>query len=76
MIAAGAQHIERGIHRGLVRRARNRTQRRRIARIRITLDWSRISSMKIREKRLNLSMNRATCLVLFTFYIGNGVTSS
>jgi hypothetical protein len=38
MIAAGAQHIERGIHRGLVIRARNRTQRRRIARIKMTLD--------------------------------------
>jgi hypothetical protein len=64
MIAAGAQHIERGIHNGLVRSARNRTQRRRIPRIKITLDWSRISSMKIREKRLNLSMKRATCLAL------------
>ena len=62
--AAGAQHIERGIHNGLVNRMRNRTQRQSPTRMRIALDYKMIWSMKIREKRLNFSIKRAICLDL------------
>ena len=57
--AAGAQQIERGIHRGLVRSTRKRTQRQRPKRIKRTLDWRKSSKRKIREKRLNFRRNLA-----------------
>ena len=57
--AAGAQHIDRGIQRGLVRSTSKRTQKARAARIKITLDWRKISRRKIMLKRRNLRRNFA-----------------
>ena len=62
--AAGAQQIDRGIHNGLVSKTKKSTQRHSPRRIMMTLDCKNISSMKIMEKRLNLSRNLATCLSL------------
>ena len=64
MIAAGAQHIDSGIHRGLVIRQRKKNTMQRAISINTTLDYRIISSKKINENRENFKANFAICLAL------------
>jgi hypothetical protein len=64
MIAAGAQQMDRGIHRGLVNRIKKSTQRQRPTNMSTALDCKMICRRKIKEKRLNFKRKRATCLDL------------
>ena len=56
-MAAGAQQIERVIHRGLVNIIKISTQNARPSSINITLDCKMISSWNIIEKSVNFSRN-------------------
>ena len=68
-MAAGAQHIESGIHRGLVSRNNKMTQKQSPARISTTLEWSNMSRRKISEKSKNFRRNFAICRVLNATHI-------
>ena len=61
---AGAQHIDKGIHRGLVRITRNKSPIAQAMIRKSRLDWRKISKRTINEKSINFSMNLAVLLSL------------
>ena len=67
MMAAGAQHIESGIHRGLVNIIKINTQKARPSSIRITLDYKKISNWNIIEKSVNFRRNFSKERTLYSF---------
>lgn len=69
--AAGAQHIESGIHRGLVIRQSKINTKHRAIRISTTLDCKIISSRKISENRENFNANLAVCRTLKWCYLSH-----
>lgn len=66
MMAAGAQQIERGIHRGLVNTMSMSTQKARPRSISMTLDCRKISRKKIMVKSMNFRENLAILRALST----------
>jgi hypothetical protein len=67
IMAAGAQHIESGIHKGLVNIIKINTQKARPISISITLDCKRISNWNIIEKRVNFRRNFRKDRTLYGF---------
>jgi hypothetical protein len=69
IIAAGAQQIDKGIQRGLVKIINIKTQKASPKSIKMTLDCRKISNWKIIENRVNFSKNFNRDLNLFRILV-------
>jgi hypothetical protein len=74
MIARGAQQIDNGIQRGLVKMMRARIHSARLSRMQNKLDYRKISSITIIENSINLSKNLAVLrdllIIMFRAWYG------